>query len=106
MIIETDLGDVNLKRQNRDTEWHYRIGDGIFSGDRRIASLSYKGKPISQRIDYDELTRNAHLFLAAPALLAACRRLLDSEREQSEGIRSQAVAMARVAVSDALGKDV
>jgi len=37
---------------------------------------------------------------ALEAAETACQRMQDAEREQSEGIRSQAVILARVALDD------
>jgi hypothetical protein len=49
--------------------WRAVPGNGILTEDgRRLAGLSYKGKAISQTIDYEELEGNAVLMAAAPEL--------------------------------------
>lgn len=68
-------------------------------------------QPVNLRGEYEHICdfrkpyhlANARLIAAAPELLAALRRFLTAEREQSEGIRSQAAAMARVAIAQVEG---
>jgi hypothetical protein len=51
-------------------------GDGIRDAlDRRIAALSFAGKPISKKLTFEECAANAALFVAAPAMLAELKLL-------------------------------
>lgn len=67
--------------------WTYHPGYGIYDAEnRRVASTSYKGKPISQKVDYVELEANGRLLAKAPELadilrkvLAACNALASPE---------------------------
>lgn len=65
-------------------------------------SLINNGQDVTAE-PFDCSEADARLIAAAPEMLAALRRFLTAEREQSEGIRSQAAAMARVAIAQAEG---
>jgi hypothetical protein len=60
--------------------WVHVVGDGIHAivdgHERRIASLSYKGKPITQKLTYGAVMANARLMIAAPQLLQAAANVL------------------------------
>lgn len=90
---------VTAKAQHTPGPWMYKATAGHH--DFAVYPEA-TGRDVALVRDADEA--NARLIAAAPELLAAVRRFLDSEREQSEGIRSQAAAMARVALDQALGR--
>jgi hypothetical protein len=66
--------------------WTYTLGSGIHdANNRRVASLSYAGKPISQAITYEELSANAALIAAAPDLLDILRKVLSATADVAPG---------------------
>ena len=82
--------------------WEYTISDGIHADGKRIASLSYKGKPISQKVTYEEQQANARLIAAAPEMFEALNRIYEEfeagtlgRNIESDGVDGWAIRAAR-----------